>query len=115
MDTLKEQVTYMSHLALNNPLHGLGLVAGAFIFYISAIAIQRAYFHPLSHIPGPWLAKVSYWAEFYHDCLAEGYVKVYPKLHAKYGICILKVISLGYETKSCCRANCPSYSNSSAH
>ncbi|KAI1422723.1 cytochrome P450 [Xylaria sp. FL1777] len=85
MDTLKEQVTHMSHLALSSLSHSLGLVAGAIIFYILAVTIQRAYFHPLSHIPGPWLAKVSYWAEFYHDCIAEGYVKVYPKLHAKYG------------------------------
>ncbi|KAI1348886.1 cytochrome P450 [Xylaria sp. FL0043] len=85
MDTFKEQATHISQLALSNPFNGVGLVAGAVILYVSVIAIQRAYFHPLSHIPGPWLAKVSFWAEFYHDCLGEGYVKVYPKLHAKYG------------------------------
>lgn len=115
MDTLKEQAIHMSQLAFINPLNGPGLVVGAVILYYLAVAIQRAYFHPLSHLPGPWLAKVSYWAEFYHDCLAEGYVKVYPKLHAEYGMHIRKAIFLSYEIKSFLRANRPSHPNSGAH
>ncbi|KAI0401632.1 cytochrome P450 [Xylaria palmicola] len=85
MDTLKAQAAHMGSLALNNPLRSLVYAVGAYVVYIVALVIRRAYFHPLSHIPGPWLARVSYWAEFYHDCLGEGYVKIYPGLHAKYG------------------------------
>ncbi|GAW23203.1 hypothetical protein ANO14919_127540 [Xylariales sp. No.14919] len=91
MDTATGQATYLTEIGRQSALQSIsfaqsiGVAVGLFILYLSALAIHRTYFHPLSHIPGPWLAKVSYWAEFYHDCLAEGYVKVYPKLHAKYG------------------------------
>ncbi|KAI0538389.1 cytochrome P450 [Xylaria digitata] len=85
MDEFLGQATYLTELRPGSSLQIVGVVVGLFILYLSALAIHRTYFHPLSHIPGPWLAKVSYWAEFYHDCLAEGYVKVYPELHAKYG------------------------------
>ncbi|KAI1124633.1 cytochrome P450 [Nemania abortiva] len=85
METPKAQVTHLIGLALRHPLSGIALVIGFFSLYALSLVIYRAYFHPLSHIPGPWLARVSYWSEFYHDCIGEGYVKIYPKLHAKYG------------------------------
>ncbi|KAI0551803.1 cytochrome P450 [Xylaria curta] len=85
MNTLKEQAAHMSSLVLSGPLHTIGFVAGIFTLYIATLVIYRTWFHPLSHIPGPWLGKVSFWLEFYYDCLQEGYVKAYPGLHAKYG------------------------------
>ncbi|KAI3319985.1 cytochrome P450 [Xylariaceae sp. AK1471] len=85
MESLQEQVIHLGGLALGHPLHSLAFFAGGFALYGLSLAIYRAYFHPLAHIPGPWLSRVSFWSEFYHDCIAEGYVKVYPKLHEKYG------------------------------
>ena len=49
------------------------------------VIIQRLYFHPLSKFPGPKIASITRWYEFYHDVIRDGtYVKHYPVLHAKY-------------------------------
>lgn len=98
MDAFKEQAAQMSNLVLSSPLHTIGFVTGVFTLYIAILAIYRTWFHPLSHIPGPWLGKVSFWLEFYYDCLQEGYVKVYPELHAKYGKSRRKNYDCRYES-----------------
>ncbi|KAI1440492.1 cytochrome P450 [Annulohypoxylon stygium] len=42
--------------------------------------------HPLSHIPGPWLARGTYLPEFYYDLIKYGkYTKQIQKMHEKYG------------------------------
>jgi hypothetical protein len=49
-------------------------------------AIRRLYFHPLARIPGPKLAALTWWYEFYFDVLQEGtYVFKIQELHKKYG------------------------------
>lgn len=61
-------------------------VVAVFGVYSIALVAQRLWFHPLSKIPGPWYARVSYWYEFYQDIILGGeYVKNYPEIHAKYG------------------------------
>ncbi|KAF2832484.1 putative benzoate 4-monooxygenase cytochrome P450 [Ophiobolus disseminans] len=59
----------------------------AWIAYYIAVSIYRIHFHPLAKLPGPKLAALTYWYEFYYD--------VYPyqfqygfrikQLHEQYG------------------------------
>jgi hypothetical protein len=49
-------------------------------------AIRRLYFHPLAHIPGPKLAALTWWYEFYFDVIQQGrYVFKIQELHKQYG------------------------------
>lgn len=49
-------------------------------------AIRRLYFHPLAHIPGPRLAALTWWYEFYFDCIQDSrYVFKMQELHQQYG------------------------------
>ncbi|KAI1267884.1 cytochrome P450 [Xylariaceae sp. FL1019] len=85
MDVFKIFDASIGDFTLTSPLNVFTLAASIYALYGVVLAVRRTWFHPLSHIPGPWLGRASYWLEFYHDCIAEGYVKVYPKLHEKYG------------------------------
>ncbi|KAM7201232.1 cytochrome P450 [Naviculisporaceae sp. PSN 640] len=66
------------------PVHTLtAVLLGLFLLYK---VVQRRYFHPLSHIPGPFLWSVSTLPIFYHQALREGQLMhVLPSLHNKYG------------------------------
>lgn len=49
-------------------------------------AIWRLYLSPVAHVPGPWLAKLTMWNEFYYDVVKGGkYTWKLPEYHAKYG------------------------------
>ncbi|TGO50437.1 hypothetical protein BELL_1816g00010 [Botrytis elliptica] len=49
-------------------------------------AIRRLYFHSLAHIPGPKLAALTWWYEFYFDVIQPGqYVFKIQELHKQYG------------------------------
>lgn len=51
-----------------------------------AEATCRLYFHPLAHIPGPKLAALTWWYEFYFDVVQQGrYVFKIQQLHKQYG------------------------------
>lgn len=71
------------------PKSALGWVAlalAAFAVYSIQLVVGRLYFHPLSKIPGPFLARTTYWYEFYQDVILGGmYCKNYAALHEKYG------------------------------
>ena len=63
-------------------------VAGvcALIWFLS-FAVWRLYLHPLSHFPGPRLAALTRWYDFYCDVVKDGSsLKRYPALHEKFGI-----------------------------
>lgn len=50
-------------------------------------AIRRLFFHPLSHVPGPKLAALTWWYEFYYDGIQQGkYVFKIQELHKQYGM-----------------------------
>jgi len=56
------------------------------LLYTITTAIRRLYIHPLAHIPGPKLAALTWWYEFYYDGIQEGrYVFKIQELHAQYG------------------------------
>lgn len=49
-------------------------------------AIRRLYFHPLAHIPGPKLAALTWWYEFYYDVIEPAqYVFKIQEMHKQYG------------------------------
>lgn len=53
---------------------------------IIAEGTRRLYFHPLAHIPGPKLAALTWWYEFYFDVVQQGrYVFQIRQLHKQYG------------------------------
>lgn len=59
----------------------LGLLAWA-----ASAGIHRLVFHPLAHIPGPKLAALTFWYEFYYDVIQPGqYVFKIKELHKQYG------------------------------
>lgn len=49
-------------------------------------AIRRLFLHQLAHIPGPKLAALTWWYEFYYDAILPGqYVFKIQELHERYG------------------------------
>lgn len=61
---------------------------GLMVLWTAIGAIRRLYLHPLAHIPGPKLAALTWWYEFYFDVVQPGrYVFRIQELHRHYGIC----------------------------
>ncbi|KAI1813306.1 cytochrome P450 [Poronia punctata] len=90
----------LSRLLLSRPiLYGLGTnllpMAILQIFLTTVLlaalltiggAIRRLFLHPLAHIPGPRLAALTWWYEFYFDVIQPGkYVFKIQQLHKQYG------------------------------
>lgn len=56
------------------------------IGYSLYLAIIRLYFSPIADFPGPKLAAVSGWYEFYYDFWKSGkYIYRIKSMHEKYG------------------------------
>ncbi len=79
-----------SVLSLPNSLSWVALpVLGLTLFlaYLAVIGIYRLYFHPLAAYPGPKLAALTPWYEFYYDVVLDGkFLFQRQKLHATYGM-----------------------------
>ncbi|TGJ88015.1 hypothetical protein E0Z10_g778 [Xylaria hypoxylon] len=57
-----------------------------FLIYVASQAIYRLYLSPLSSIPGPKWAPLTYWYEFYYDGYQGGkYIFKIKEFHEKYG------------------------------
>lgn len=68
--------------SLPTPLLLLFLIC---LYYVG-VAVYRLYFSPLAKFPGPKLAALTYWVEFYHDVIRRGqFTFEIGKLHDKYG------------------------------
>lgn len=64
----------------------LQFVAVALVFYIVYGAVYRLYFTPIASFPGPKLAALTFWYEFYCDVVRRGrYTWKIAELHKKYG------------------------------
>jgi hypothetical protein len=63
----------------------LGAVIAGFL-YLVGLAVYRLYFSPIARFPGPKLAALSRWYEFYYDCVLPGQFTFHiQELHKKYG------------------------------
>lgn len=61
---------------------GAALVVG----YIIYGAVYRLYLSPIAKFPGPKLAALTLWYEFYYDVILDGkYTWEIEKMHQKYG------------------------------
>ncbi|CZR56606.1 related to cytochrome P450 CYP3/CYP5/CYP6/CYP9 subfamilies [Phialocephala subalpina] len=62
------------------------VVAAILPSYWIALAIYRLYFHPLAKFPGPKLAALSSWYEFYYDVYNDGlFFWQLQSMHERYG------------------------------
>jgi hypothetical protein len=60
------------------------------ILYLVGLGIYRLYFSPLAAYPGPRLAALSNWYEFYWDVIQQGQFTFHiQKLHLQYGQTLL--------------------------
>ncbi|KEZ38926.1 hypothetical protein SAPIO_CDS10264 [Scedosporium apiospermum] len=65
-------------------LAGCGLAA--FVIYVFWLVVYRLYLSPVARFPGPRLAALTNWYEFYYDVIREGeFTWHIQKLHKKYG------------------------------
>lgn len=71
------------------------LLLSTSLCWLTYQSIYRLFFHPLSHIPGPRLAAVSYIYQFYFDVIKGGkYIWEVRRLHEEYGNQILIIHGL---------------------
>lgn len=70
-------------LVLDRPVTVLAI---ATCTYLLSLAIYRLYFHPLAKFPGPRIAALTVWYEFYFDGIKQGrYTFEIKRMHEKYG------------------------------
>ncbi|KAF2100410.1 putative cytochrome P450 [Rhizodiscina lignyota] len=64
----------------------LSILLTAPVVYIVALAVHRLYLSPVSKFPGPKLAALTFWYEFYYDVICKGrYTWKIQQLHRQYG------------------------------
>lgn len=81
------------------PVNLVLLLASFGLTSLFSVAIFRLWFHPLAKIPGPKVAALSRFYDFYHDCILGGkYAFKIQELHKLYG----KSITHSLETSFSC-------------
>ena len=80
MDVLRSALPATPSLAI------LLVAATTTIGYCLAVAGYRLFFHPIAHFPGPKLAGLTRWYEFYYEMVQKGQMTFHIQdLHKKYG------------------------------
>ena len=91
--------------------HSSALLIGILIAYCTYLAILRLFFSPAAKFPGPKLAALTYFYEFYYDVWQEGqYTWKLRDLHRQYGKGMLICISLGLSAPTTHRSIRPNQS-----
>nr|AAM48844.1 cytochrome P450 [Fusarium boothii]AAM48964.1 cytochrome P450 [Fusarium boothii]AAM48972.1 cytochrome P450 [Fusarium boothii]AAM48988.1 cytochrome P450 [Fusarium boothii] len=66
--------------------HVAGIFAASAVIYFLSSCFYNLYLHPLRKIPGPKLAAIGPYLEFYHEVIRDGqYLWEIRKMHDKYG------------------------------
>lgn len=63
------------------------LFGSVFLFFYTVYgAVYRLYLSPVAKIPGPRLAALTFWYQFYYDVIKRGqYTRKIVDLHQQYG------------------------------
>ena len=65
----------------------IGLLLAFGVAYVVGLSLYRLYLSPLAKFPGPKLAALTLWYEFYYDVVKEGrYSWEIAEMHKKYGL-----------------------------
>lgn len=65
----------------------IGVVLLALAAYFVARCVYDLFFHPLQKFPGPKLAAIGFFYEFYYDVIKDGtYLWEIEKMHRTYGM-----------------------------
>ena len=78
----------IENILVYNEHASLLVVSGVILIWTIYGAIWRLYLSPLSKFPGPKLAALTYWYEFYYDVMEPGgglFLWELEKLHKRYG------------------------------
>jgi hypothetical protein len=77
--------------SLPRPSVVLSLAAGLIcLVYLASLVVYRLYLSPIASFPGPKLAALSRWYEFYYDVILRGQFTFHiQKLHKIYGAFLL--------------------------
>ena len=98
VDLLSNLASMAFYTALFAPANLLS-AAGCFLLYVLGLYAYRLLFHPLAKFPGPKLAAISNWYEFYWDVLQHGkFTEHIQALHKQYGTSTLKLGSFSAHT-----------------
>ena len=66
--------------------HNAWYILLVYIFYLVYLSLYRLYLDPIAVFPGPKLAALTLWYEFYYDVIKRGrYTFVIEEMHHKYG------------------------------
>ena len=67
-------------------LPNFGLLCASLLCYLIGLIVYRLYFHPLAKFPGPKLAALTFWYEYYYDVHQKGrFTWQIKALHEQYG------------------------------
>lgn len=79
---------------------GLSLIITALVIiagYLIYLVVARLLLSPLARFPGPKLAALSNWYEFYYDVLQQGHFTTHiQKLHDEYGMPAVSFVFLAF-------------------
>ena len=90
------------------------IVVGSFFVYSGSLAVYRLYLSPLAGFPGPKLAALTHWYEFYWNVIKSGQFTFHIQdLHNKYGTS--RRFGRFYLRLTCSRSNHPSESFGTAY
>ena len=80
-------VPYAARMLKLLSFNGALLLLCIFLLYLVGLGLYRLYFDPLAKFPGPKLAALTLWYEFYYDVMKRGqYTLEIEKMHEAYGL-----------------------------
>jgi hypothetical protein len=77
----------MDYASMARPSVALPITAAAiWLAYLIALGFYRLYLSPIAKFPGPKLAALSLWYEFYYEVVLKGQFSFHiQELHKRYG------------------------------